>query len=102
MKRIILIALWAALMVVVSACASATPAPVQAPPDQAAEQDQPEPNEAAESEPVVEAPEATVAVEPTAEVAPPVEVRQELAATDPATVNLANGSPTFVEFFAFW
>ncbi len=36
--------------------------------------------------------------------APPTEVpvRQGLAATDPASVNLANGSPTFVEFFAFW
>ncbi len=36
------------------------------------------------------------------EPAPPVEVREALAATDPATVNLANGTPTLVEFFAFW
>ena len=102
MKRIYLIALWVALMLAVSACASATPAPVQATPDQAVEQDQPEPTQAAEPEPVVEAPEATTVVEPTAEPAPPVEIRQELAATDPATVNLASGTPTFVEFFAFW
>lgn len=36
------------------------------------------------------------------EPAPPVAVREGLAATDPATVNLANGTPTLVEFFAFW
>ncbi len=36
------------------------------------------------------------------ESAPPVEVREGLAATDPATANLANGTPTLVEFFAFW
>jgi hypothetical protein len=41
---------------------------------------------------------APVAQEPV----PPVEVRKALAATDPATVNLANGTPTLVEFFAFW
>ena len=29
-------------------------------------------------------------------------VRTELHATDPATVNLASGKPTLVEFFAFW
>jgi hypothetical protein len=29
-------------------------------------------------------------------------VRTELAATDPATVDLASGRPTLVEFFAFW
>ena len=36
----------------------------------------------------------------TEQVRPPV--RTELAATDPATVNLASGKPTLVEFFAFW
>jgi hypothetical protein len=34
--------------------------------------------------------------------AAPVEPRGGLAATNPATLNLANGTPTFVEFFAFW
>ncbi len=29
-------------------------------------------------------------------------VRAALAATDPATVNLASGKPTLVEFFAYW
>lgn len=36
------------------------------------------------------------------DAAPPVEVREELAATDPTTVNLGTGTPTLVEFFAFW
>ncbi len=39
---------------------------------------------------------------PAAPVEAPVKVRGGLAATDPATVNLANGTPTVVEFFAFW
>jgi hypothetical protein len=34
--------------------------------------------------------------------APKIEVRDELQATDPTTVALGNGSPTLVEFFAFW
>ena len=29
-------------------------------------------------------------------------IRTALAATDPATVNLASGKPTLVDFFAFW
>jgi hypothetical protein len=32
----------------------------------------------------------------------PIQVRQELVATNPATVTLTNGSPTLVEFFAYW
>ena len=36
------------------------------------------------------------------EPAAPAVVREGLAATNPATVNLANGTPTLVEFFAFW
>jgi hypothetical protein len=32
----------------------------------------------------------------------PRPVRTALEATDPTTVNLAVGRPTFVEFFAFW
>ncbi|HEY4665685.1 MAG TPA: hypothetical protein VIH26_00145 [Anaerolineales bacterium] len=43
---------------------------------------------------------------PTIQVAPSQPaasaIRTELAATDPATVNLASGKPTLVEFFAFW
>jgi hypothetical protein len=31
-----------------------------------------------------------------------VQERDELTATDPTTVSLGNGSPTLVEFFAFW
>ena len=32
----------------------------------------------------------------------PRPVRTKLEATDPGTVSLANGTPTLVEFFAFW
>ena len=42
----------------------------------------------------------TTQVEQTQPAAPTI--RTELAATDPATVNLASGQPTLVEFFAFW
>jgi hypothetical protein len=42
----------------------------------------------------------TIQFEPTQPAAPTI--RTELAATDPATVNLASGQPTLVEFFAFW
>jgi len=31
-----------------------------------------------------------------------VPVNSDLEATDPATVDLASGSPLLVEFFAFW
>lgn len=31
-----------------------------------------------------------------------VPVKSDLEATDPATVDLASGSPLLVEFFAFW
>ena len=43
-------------------------------------------------------------VEPGADVGQPTAatIRTELHATDPATVNLASGKPTLVEFFAFW
>ena len=58
------------------------------------------PSEAPANEPQLAAP--PVEEEPTKADAEPVEVRQDLAATDPATVNLASGTPTFVEFFAFW
>lgn len=36
------------------------------------------------------------------EPAAPIQVRTGLAATDPSTVDLASGTPTLVEFFAFW
>ena len=61
-----------------------------------------------QSQPQVSASEPVVAEEaqpqnPTSDPsAAPVEVRRELAATDPAAVDLANGTPSLVEFFAFW
>ena len=42
----------------------------------------------------------TLEIAPTQPAAPTI--RTELAATNPATVNLASGKPTLVEFFAFW
>ena len=43
-------------------------------------------------------------VEPGADVGQPTAatIRTELHATNPASVNLASGKPTLVEFFAFW
>jgi len=52
------------------------------------------------------APAAAPSAAPTDQTAPSQPtartIRTELAATDPATVNLASGKPTLVEFFAFW
>jgi hypothetical protein len=52
--------------------------------------------------PETQAPVAEVQHTQTAESAGPTTVRTELAATDPATVDLASGKPKLVEFFAFW
>ncbi len=50
--------------------------------------------------PVVE---ATATPEPTAvAIGPPPAFREELQATDPATVVLGAGKPQVVELFAFW
>lgn len=45
---------------------------------------------------------STEATSPTVAPSTPKPVRTELEATDPATVSLAGGQPTLVEFFAFW
>jgi hypothetical protein len=59
------------------------------------------PPTAVPSAPATPAPAA--ATDSVATTAPtPRPVRTELEATDPTTVNLAVGRPTFVEFFAFW
>jgi hypothetical protein len=52
--------------------------------------------------PSTEAPAAGQEAEAPPEPAAPVAVRQGLVATNPATVDLAGGSPKLVEFFAFW
>jgi hypothetical protein len=49
-----------------------------------------------------EAPPVPVAEPETEDPPTPLVVRQGLAATNPASVDLANGTPTFVEFFAYW
>ena len=51
----------------------------------------------------VEEPTATPEPEPTAvAIGPPPAFREELQATDPATVVLGAGKPQVVELFAFW
>jgi hypothetical protein len=86
------------LALVAAACQSAPPSVVQVDlPAQPATEAPIFPQESEAQAPTSE-PIAPVEQEP----APPVEVRQGLAATNPATVNLANGTPTLVEFFAFW
>ncbi len=51
----------------------------------------------------VEEPTATPEPEPTAvAIGPPPAFREELQATDPATVVLGAGTPQVVELFAFW
>ncbi|MDE0198822.1 MAG: hypothetical protein OXK78_11555 [Caldilineaceae bacterium] len=51
----------------------------------------------------VEEPTATPEPEPTAvAIGPPPAFREELEATDPATVVLGAGTPQVVELFAFW
>ncbi len=55
--------------------------------------------------PAADEPAAPAADEPAEVEAEPQEIvqpRQELEATDPATVSLASGQPQIVEFFAFW
>ena len=51
----------------------------------------------------VEEPTSTPEPEPTAvAIGPPPAFREELQATDPATVVLGAGTPQVVELFAFW
>ncbi len=106
MRKYRLIALGVAIALLAAACQSAAPPTVGSglvqsdaadlqPPTTA-----PEPvQEATAQTPPTGAPEESEAQAPTSD---PIAVRQGLAATDPATVDLASGSPTFVEFFAFW
>ena len=51
----------------------------------------------------VEEPTSTPEPEPTeVAIGPPPDFREELQATDPATVVLGAGTPQVVELFAFW
>lgn len=96
MRHFAAIALLAAAL---AACQASPADPSVVPPDQG-------------TEAPAEAPTAALAAlteEPAAPALPATEaptavpqVRQELAATDPGSVDLASGKPTLVEFFAFW
>ena len=102
MRKYQLIAILGALTLLASACQSAPPpSAVIAPTDQSPTEAPAFPQESEAQAPTSE-PIAPAEQEPAALVEAPVKVRGGLAATNPATVNLANGTPTFVEFFAFW
>jgi len=98
MKKVQLIGIVGALTLLAAACQSApqTTAQVLPPAPPASE------TSALPVESDAPAPDSEQAAPVEQEPAPPFEVRQGLAATDPATVNLASGTPTLVEFFAFW
>ena len=91
-----------ALALLAAACQTAPPSAVQVDlPAQPATEPATFPQESEAPAPTSE-PISPAEQVPAAPVEAPVKVREGLAATNPATVNLANGTPTFVEFFAFW
>ncbi len=97
MKRKVRIGILAMLMILLAACSANAPQELQSNPEpQVEQQGAPMQAPASEGETPIES-EAQVATE--AEIRAP---RQELEATDPATVVLASGQHQIVEFFAFW
>lgn len=97
MQRISLL-LGTAMLIAACGAPAATPTATLPPPG---------PTEPAAGSPVETAPDPEI--QPTSveeqkgeDEQPAVQVRDELAATDPTTVSLGNGTPTLVEFFAFW
>lgn len=106
MRKYRLIALAVAIALLAAACQSAPPPTVGAGPAQSDAPNLQSPTaapdsvqEAAAQTPPTGAPEESEARARTSE---PIVVRQSLAATDPATVDLASGSSTLFEFFAYW
>lgn len=102
MKKVQIVGIAGAIMLLAAACQSAPQPTTQvAAPAQSAAEATALPIETAAPAPDSE-PVAPVEQEPAPTIEAPFKVRGNLAATDPATVNLANGTPTLVEFFAFW
>ncbi|MDX1600207.1 MAG: hypothetical protein R3191_01695 [Anaerolineales bacterium] len=88
-----------AFAVLLAACGTSTPAPTAIPSPVPQEPTQPAPTEAVQPA----TPQPTAQAEPTAEGLGPIpEGPRELRASNPSAVQLANGEPTLVEFFAFW
>ena len=106
MNRSILLTLGLLSALILSACTPATPTPLPAetlvPQPATQEPAMPEalPSEVSEIAPTT----APVETEPPTEeiVVQPTSRGDELEATDPTTVNIANGEPQLIEFFAFW
>lgn len=91
MERIRLILIWAALVVALAACGGASVVEPTNAPMVLAPSDTPTSESAAPTQPAFPT-QAPTAPEP----------RGELAATDPAGVDLKSGEPQLIEFFAFW
>lgn len=106
MNRSVLLTLGLLGVLILSACTPTTSAPLPAetvapqPATQEPAVPEPLPSEVSEVVPT------TIPVEtepPTEEVViQPTSRGDELEATDPTTVNIANGEPQLIEFFAFW
>ncbi len=101
-RRIVALTLGVVVVFLMAACAPAA-SPTAAPPEPVTTDAPPAPSVVTESPPAVptETPE-DVPVEPTEAPMVIVTPRTEMEATNPGSVNLASGTPTLVEFFAFW
>ena len=97
-RRLTLVVVVLALVLAGCTAISGGEAPAGAGEEVAQATEAPEPTPTA-----VEEPTATPEPEPTAvAIGPPPAFREDLQATDPATVVLGAGKPQVVELFAFW
>lgn len=106
MNRSILLTLGLLGVLILSACTPTTSAPLPAetvasqPTTQEPVAPEPAPSEVSDVVPTT----APAETEPLAEevIAQPTSRGDNLQATDPIIVNIANGEPQLIEFFAFW